>query len=306
MKVAIFSCLGLGDGLLALSLAHNLEKNGRQTTTFHPFLQEAQSWFPHLKISPFPKLISPDFFSFDHYFILYEKSPWMQQILDYCLEHLRGVTTVLNPIATPNKDYPFWQEARFDGRRSFAENIAIFCQNILHLPAVEKSNGITPPKELMFQKYPQRVVIHPTSSREGKNWARPKFLQLARVLEKKGYDPYFIAHGQERKEWPEAPFFESLPALFSFIYESGSMIGNDSGIGHLASCLGLPTLTLCRNERTADFWRPGWSKARVCLPSKWLPNFKLLRLRDLHWGRAISVRRVVKSFQDLSNTIRKK
>ena len=74
------------------------------------------------------------------------------------------------------------------------------------------------------------------------------------------------------------------------------MIGNDSGVGHLASCLGIPTLTICRSQMAANFWRPGWSKGAVITPPAWVPNLKGLRLRDQHWQKFISVKKVYKTF----------
>jgi heptosyltransferase-3 len=295
MNAAVCSCLGLGDGLIALVLSHNLYLHGHKVTTFHPFLSQLQAWFPHLPIQPFPPKIEV----FNRYFIIYEKSEWMQAVLKECLERHRTQTTVLNPIATPNTDYAYWEEGRFDGNRPFAENLLFYCRNVLGLSKATKNNGITVPKGVTPHKYPKRVVIHPTSSRPGKNWTREKFLKLAEKLKKEGFEPAFTVSPKERCDWPEAPAFATLADLVTFVCESGYMIGNDSGVGHLASCLGLPTVTLCRNERTANFWRPAWSPGKICLPVPWLPNVKGMRWRDEHWQRGISVRKVLLSFEEL-------
>ncbi len=159
-----------------------------------------------------------------------------------------------------------------------------------------RENGIICPPGVSSRKFLRRVVIHPTSSRPGKNWSKRKFLKLFSRLEKRGFEPDFIVGKEERKEFPEAPVFETLSDMAAFVAESGFMIGNDSGIGHLASALGLPTLTLCRNARTADFWRPDWAPGVVCLPSRWLPNIKGLRWRDRRWQWGISVNRVRRKF----------
>src|SRR5690348_18510042 len=37
---AVFSCQGMGDGLISLVLSNNLHLNGAEATTFHPFLNE--------------------------------------------------------------------------------------------------------------------------------------------------------------------------------------------------------------------------------------------------------------------------
>ena len=296
MNIAVFSCAGLGDCLLSLILSHNLSLRGDRVTTFHPFMSGLQAWFPHLPIKPFP----PNLSEFDRFFIFYEKSAWMHAVLDECLKNHRDQTTVLNPIATPNTDYPYWEEGRFDGNQTFADNLVTFCRDILGIQGASKSNGVVIPPDVSPRKYPHRVVIHPTSSRPGKNWPRPKFLRLAKCLQKKGLEPVFVVSPQEREQWPEAPLFPTLDAMARFVAESGTMIGNDSGIGHLASLLGLPTLSLFKNERTAHFWRPSFSPNLTCLPRGWLPNMKFFRWRDKYWHWNLSVGQVLKKFSCLS------
>lgn len=290
--------MGMGDGLIALVLSNNLHLNGGEVTTFHPFLGSLQPWFPHLPIRAFP---SPEELQqFDRFFIIYEKSPWMQSILQHCLEHYRDKTTVLNPIATPKRDYPFWEGGCFDGNRTFVENLYTFCKDILGCTVVTRSNGILKPEGLEPRRFARRVVIHPCSSREGKNWPREKFIELGRGLRGLDYTPALILTKEERLGWDldgvEAPQFAHLSEMASYIAESGAMIGNDSGIGHLASCLGLPTLTICRSAQASRFWRPAWSPGKVITPSPWIPNVKGLRLRDKHWKKWISVGKVLNEF----------
>lgn len=301
MRCAVFSCMGLGDGLLALILSNNLARAGHQVATYHPFLQGLQSWFPHLPLLPFPKEQIP---LYDRYFIIYERTPWMQTILDHCLSHFREKTTVLNPIATPHCDYPYWEEGRFDGNQPFADNLFVFCRDQLKLPRPTKENGIQPPADL--KKCPSRVIIHPTSSRAGKNWTRSKFLTLAKQLEADGLEPAFILTEKEKIAWPEIdpPQFATLADLARFVAESGSMVGNDSGIGHLASCLGLPTLIICRSKLAANFWRPAWERGEVLYPPRWIPNLKGMRWRDRHWQKFISVNRVHSLFRALQTSQR--
>jgi heptosyltransferase III len=299
---AIFSCKGLGDGLIAQVLANNLHVNGALATTFHPFLQGLQRWFPHVPIRPFPSV--DKLVQFDAFFFIYEQSPWMQPLLAHCEKHYREQTTVLNPIATNNRDYPYWDVGKFDGRRTFVDNILSFCREGLCLKLLTKSNGIKIPEERAFERRIERVVLHPSSSRPGKDWPKEKFLALAQALGRRGYDPVFILGKEERKEWDlskiSAPLFEDLDALALFIAQSGYMIGNDSGIGHLASCLGLPTVAVCRSYKTAQFWRPAWERGKVVSPSLWIPNMKGLRLRDQHWKKWVGVNCVLKSFLNLA------
>jgi heptosyltransferase III len=304
-KCAVFSCLGLGDGLIALVLSNNLSLNGYDVTTFHPFLNQLQRWFPHLKIAPFPKKeMLPSILSeYERFFIPFEKSEWMQEIIQFCEKHYPERTIIINPIATSKTNYPYWENGRFNGNLSFVDNLQIFCRDILKLSHVVKTNGIKSPDFIRVGQHSKRVVIHPTSSRPGKNWPLEKYLALSNCLRDLGYDPALVLTAKEKKELNlsfEIPDLPSLEELAAFVAESGYMIGNDSGIGHLASCLGLPTLTICRNAKVANFWRPSWSKGLIVTPSSFVPNLKGLRWRDKHWKKWIPVRKVKRAFFKLS------
>ena len=304
-KCAVFSCMGLGDGLITMTLSNNLFRQGCEVTTYHPFLAGMQDWFPNLPMKSFPSVdkLVEELAGYDEYFILFEKSPWMSQILHYCKTHHPDKTTIINPIATPKTDYPYWENAKFDGTQSFVDNLQTYCNQILQCENATKENGIQPLAHYQKRKCPQRVVLHPTSSRPGKNWNHDKFLKLARKLQKQGFEPFFILTKQERVEWPEntpfAPECNNLSELAGFVYESGYMIGNDSGIGHLASCLGLPTLTICRSKMTSRFWRPSWTKGAVVCPPSWIPNIKGLRWRDKHWKKWVPLCSVERAFTKL-------
>ncbi len=297
MKCAIFSCMGLGDGLIIQTLAHNLEKAGHGVVTYHPFLEELEKWFPGKTFKKFPTELP----AMDRYFFIYERSEHMQALMDQALKKCRAKTTILNPIATPRADYPYWEQGRFDGRLPFAVNLMRFCKDLLHIEGAGQDNGIEVPKEVEKCKNPARVLIHPTSSRAGKNWSKRKFLELARLLEKEGHEPAFILTEKEKREWPEieAPHFANLYEVACFVATAGGMIGNDSGIGHLASCLGVPTVTICRNKMAADFWRPAWAPGSVIIPPKWIPNLKGMRWRDQKWQHFVPVSAVLNTYLSL-------
>ncbi len=302
---AVFCCKGLGDGLISMILAHNLEINGFEITVFHPFLKELEAWFPDFSVEPLPKMEKAEtvLASFDQLFFFYEKTPEMLPIIEKALEKFPDKTKVLNPIATKNHDYPFWEIGQFEGDKPFTDNLVAFCKNLLKLGRVEKTNGLKPPSDLTKRVHHRRVVIHPTSSREGKNWPKEKYIQLCKKLRLKGFDPAFILSPEESLSWPEVqewiPPLEGLDETASFIYQSGYMIGNDSGIGHLASCLGIPTITICRSAKTIAFWKPSWAQSRVIHPSSWIPNLKVFRLRDRFWKKFITVKAVEKAFISL-------
>ncbi|MFY7843377.1 MAG: glycosyltransferase family 9 protein [Rhabdochlamydiaceae bacterium] len=298
-KCAIFSCLGLGDGLISLVLAHNLKLNGAEVHTFHPMLDQMQGWFPHLPVLPFSSFQDPS--QYDHFFIFYEKSERMLNILKTCQSLHPEKTHVLNPIATMKTDYPYWEEGEFRGDLSFVHNLYNYAQNKLHLEKVTISNGLLIPPSIHINKDPLRVIIHPTSSKASKNWLKSRFIKLRCSLKERGFNPVFVVSPREYPDWKdeEALTFPSLNELATFVAGSGYMVGNDSGIGHLASNLGLPTLTICRRESYAKFWAPSWSRGKVIYPSNMIPNIKKLRIRDNYWAHFISQKKVLKTFMNL-------
>ena len=303
MHSAVFSCIGLGDGLLSLILSHNLTLAGHKVDTYHPFLEQMQPLFPHLPLYPRPSHF--DYLhNYDHLFFIYEKAEWMAGQISYAQKHFPKKVTILNPIATPRCDYPYWEQGRFDGTRPFADNLATYCRERLHIEGATKHNGFMLPVTVQKKAYPKRIIIHPTSSRPGKNWTKERFLKLADQLEQKGYEPVFILTEEEKKYWPQvkAPYFKDLIDLTFFIAESAAMIGNDSGIGHLSSLVGLSTLIICRSQMAADFWRPSWTSGSVIIPPRWIPNLKGCRLRDKKWQFFVPVKKVNKELVNLIRT----
>ncbi len=304
-RCAVFCCRGMGDGIISLVLSNNLQLNGGTVTTFHPFLESFQPLFPDLPILKFPPLedLEESLSQFDQFFIFFERSAPVLGVLNYCLRVYPDKTTVLNPIATPRNDYPYWEGGRFDGNRPFLDNLYAFCKDILGLRVVTKANGIALPEHIRLRHFKNRVVIHPSSSREGKNWPKQKYLQLCKHLQKKGFIPSLILTEEEKKGWDEnlwiAPLFSNPVEMASYVAQSGYMIGNDSGIGHLASCLGLPTLTICRHKQASKFWRPSWARGVVVTPPPWIPNIRGFRLRDQYWKKLISVDKVLERFEKL-------
>ena len=75
MKVANFSSQGLGDGLIALMLSHNLYLNGYEIDTFHNTLDQMQSYFSNLPIKKYPGLDDIDEIlkNYDQIFISYNE-----------------------------------------------------------------------------------------------------------------------------------------------------------------------------------------------------------------------------------------
>ena len=310
-KCANFSCPGLGDGLVSLVLSNNMHLNGWQVVTYHQKnLSQLQPWFPHLPILSYPqeKEIDAILAVNDKIFVSYSSTcPYIQMLIEKGKMQYPEKLFVLNPsYSSCFTKVPYYADAFFSPHFSIVSNIAKFCRNILHLEKQTKSSGIIVPYELLHRKYPKRVVIHPTGSRLGKCWDAEKFVKLALHLKSQNFSPVFVMSLAESYLWEDVKqqglqlqLFSTFDALAKYIYESGFFIGNDSGIGHLASALGLPTLSLFRNFRMGKLWRPDWSKNSILYPPRYIPNISGLRLRDKKWQKFISVRKVVKKFMQM-------
>ncbi len=307
-RAGVFCHNGLGDGVNCLVLSNNLHLNGWKVETYQNTIGSMQNWFPHLHVQPYPGIeeLQTIFSSFDWFFVV--KNDTDEFVLKLIEEGKRRFPDRLKVISL----YPsphivkerYYTDCLTDPDLSIAENLRLFCEKILHLPRITKSNGFIPPAGLVSRKYQKRVAIHPTSARIARNWPREKFIQLANHLKEEGYEPVFIPGVKEKNEWEglgfEVPTFLTLDLLARFLYESGYLIGNDSGLGHLASAMGVPTLTLCRRKKWANMWAPSFQTGVVVTPSSWIPNIRGLRLRDRYWKHFISVGKARRAFEQLA------
>jgi heptosyltransferase III len=306
-KLAVIFCShGIGDGLIFLMLSENFNRQGYKVITYHDSLSEMQKWFPHLKIYPYPQKeeISPEFINkFDVIVVNANHLEINKNIRGLAKEIKPDNTFVLYPTTCKGKNLP--GDFLFDQSKTMVENLSIFCHNYFNFKDIVKTNGVTIPQTgLVHRKYKNRVVIHPTSNSYARNWKKEKFVALAKLLKDNNFDPVFIIAPHEKEEfWNNVdvtiPTFTSLDAIATFIYESGWMIGNDSGIGHLASCLNIPTLTIFTSKRKYLLWRPDFSQGRGVIPYPFLPNIKGVRMREKIWDKTISVRRVFCNFMKL-------
>jgi len=311
MKAAIFSCKGLGDGLISIALANNLSLNGYEIDVFHNTLKEMQIFFKNFNIKKYPKFndIALILSSYDHIFISYDESNnFIMSLIKQGKTKYENKIFVLNPCPSKKIGFqPYYSDALFNPKICMIENIDIFCKKILKLKKTSKKINYAFPFEVIHKKYKNRVIIHPSSAKKSKNLSEEKYIKLAKILKNKNYEPIFVVSKNERKDFikiQENEFilksFDNLKNLTLFVYESSFMIGNDSGIGHLCSMLNIPTISIFRNYRSARLWRPGWSEDAVIYPNKFIPNFSLYRLRDKHWKKFISTKKIFNEFFKLT------
>lgn len=280
---AIVSAAGIGDALLMQICAHHLQKLGHPVTHFSNHLPQLQKWFPGFSFAPYSSLES-----FDAILLQHDNSEKAKQICS-----LSKPVYALYGSHNPSKHGPFRSSFDFVFNRTLpmAENMRLACGRLF--PGIEATieNGLKVPTNLTFSRYPKRVAIHPTSSSPDKNWLRSRFLKLREKLAQAGYDPVFIASLEG------VPLFPTLSELAAFLYESGLFIGNDSGPGHLASNLGLPTVTIGPSQEQLQLWRPAWGPNSLAFPPKFVEKTKLTR--D-NWRYFITVDQVIKHLTKLT------
>ncbi len=100
------------------------------------------------------------------------------------------------------------------------------------------------------------VAVHPFSSKEPRTWSPRRFRLLIERLSKEGVVPMILGKPGEREkaramiEGIKGPFIDltslnvDLGDVAAFLERASLFIGNDSGPGHLAAALGIPTITI--------------------------------------------------------------
>ncbi|MCH9608879.1 MAG: hypothetical protein S4CHLAM45_06040 [Chlamydiales bacterium] len=282
-KIGVVCADGIGDGLLSMIVSHNLALSGHDVTTFSSHLCELKRWFPKKRIKPFP--IEEGFNS------VFSKFDTLV-IADHAL---------LNEHHDFDNEMIFLKESEFDRSQTMVDNLAMVCREKLKLPYCLKENGLVVPTGLTKRKNSDRIIVHPMSTSHKKNWLPKKFFALCDRLLTSGYEPALCMSPKEKESWARElqgseillPHFSTLDDLATYIYESGVMIGNDSGLGHLASCLGIPTISLFARKSYSRLWRPGWGEGLVIHPPRLLFG---ARLKQKSWKHLLTVRRTWRGF----------
>lgn len=326
--VAVVASYGLGDALVFLIIANNLIRNGFEVTFYSTHIAQMSDWIKGIQLKSFPNQYDPEFF-FEQYDLTL--ADFVSFLVDQCPETEKeslknkvvfvgmsrvekrfisddplGLLTKIKDGKIKEKLIPLCEVAGshisgLSKTESMAGRMAVFCEKILKLQNVIKENGIFPPQNFVFQRNKKRIIIHPESREAAKNWWPSKFLKLAKRLKNNGWDTVFVVSPDEYKKWEaivdkkvELITFNSLADLAQYVYESGYMIGNDSGIGHLASCLGIPTVTITKATNKNYRWRPGWANG-VVVNAPFQAKIKEIYF----WQFFVSVNRVYKVFQQI-------
>ncbi|MBX3176177.1 MAG: glycosyltransferase family 9 protein [Candidatus Hydrogenedentes bacterium] len=131
--------------------------------------------------------------------------------------------------------------------------------------------------ELPFQlEFPRAhcapdVVLHPGSGDPKKNWPLDRFRALADRLGDAGLTyAWCLGPAEESLAPPPQPALQemSLTALAGVLARARLFVGNDSGIGHLASVAGCPAVSIFGPTDPA-VWRPIGPRTRVLQGTPW-------------------------------------
>ncbi len=284
-RVAFSMSNAIGDSLVCMIIVRHLLLYGVDVTVFGKPANALRDWFPGVTIRPMLREdeIAATFAPFDTVI----QMQWNQPLVSLVDAHPHVITL---------------HDVEFGNRTGcMAHRFAEFCRVELGLPDVSLDNGIQAPDGLVYRKHMKRVLIHPEASTQDKRWLAGRFFKLAARLRARGYEPAFLIAPHERDRWNElarhhidAPLFHDLGELAAYVYESGWFIGNDSGMGHLASNLGVPTISLFRRRGSSERWSPAWGTTRVVLPWQWVPS---ARLKERFWRETLTLARVLDAFE---------
>lgn len=126
------------------------------------------------------------------------------------------------------------------------------------------------------------MLIAPGAGGRGKCRPLDEFIALGRLLGKKGRNVRFLL-GPTELEWFSASQMqaigrefpidkcEELMRLMDLLQSAGGFIGNDSGTGHLAAAMGLPTLVFFSGGNPAQ-WAPIGPRVQAVAVSAMVAN----------------------------------
>jgi heptosyltransferase-3 len=122
------------------------------------------------------------------------------------------------------------------------------------------------------------VVLHPGAGSGKKCWAAEQFLKLAGQIKQTGQSVQVILGEVELERWPREQIEsfakvaqvrepKTLVELMAVIAGASAFVGNDSGPGHLAGMMGVPTVSIF-GPKSPDRWRPLGPRVRI-LTGEW-------------------------------------
>lgn len=274
----------LGDITICLRLAQTFHQAGYKVNFYTDMMADAQTIFDWVTICSSESVKNVDLS--DEYLLMDVLSPISEQILSKVIE---SKNCVLFTAKSFPKEIKKLRLAHFQGEllpdralclndkqgKSMVEWADDFTEKVFGLKASQTLPEVRLPAQTETAQ--DKVIIFPTTPNPKKNYWLGGFAKIASKLMKNGKEPQIVVVPAEqesvRKSFSELEVhsFSSIADLMVFMADARVVISNDSGGGHLAAMLGIPTITITRKSENF-VWRPGYGKAYVVTP---LFTFKL-------------------------------
>ena len=309
-------------------MADNLQRNGFAVTCYGNIAHQMREWLPGLSIRPYPEIDQLEA-EMDRYDLAIVSPPsFIRQRMDETMTARLRKKWLLICQTTPDSwladhDERIRQSApamytRLRGlsnscgsirfrdftTESVVEMALAFMREKMQLAEVRKTPPVVAPPGLVHRRHRRRIIISPDSAGpDKKEWRPASFLKLCYRLQEQGDTPEIIVAPSNHSKWKNmpgnifnTPRFDDIGALCAHVYESGLLIANDSGNGHLASFLGIPVVTIYRKRNPLFHWRPDWEPGIVVCPI-WLPPWG----RDRLWTYFVRTRQIITAAKQLQN-----
>lgn len=296
VSIAIIPMGRLGDGVIFLILADNFRRAGYHVTYYSDTLYQMREWLPQLTVLPAPGPEQRSEIIDRHDVVINDICSPLQAGLSEmeCQELAQQTVSISTVSALPEH----WQgnnillsaqnllQRRPELRkvlnssgvintsahddRSMVDYAVDYCQDRCGLKAASAHVNLTPPQDLIKQRYKRRIAIFPTTDAK-KEYSPQRFIKVAEALSRQACEPHFIVLPGQLAQWETLAAgwpvhsFATIDELARFTYESAVVLSNDSGGGHLASMLGMPTVTIYRKQKDFEY-RPGWGQGVVVRP----------------------------------------
>ncbi len=118
----------------------------------------------------------------------------------------------------------------------------------------------------------RKLVVHSGAAQALRVWPIKRYATLVEQIRNKGWKTHILCDQSQMEEWQdqgEDPVVPTSPLELIQELKWGSMfVGNDSGPGHLAAALGIPTFTIFGPQRPEWFLpnhpKAGWIEGKPC------------------------------------------
>ena len=277
--ISLVCAAGLGDAILTTALAEHSRVLGHASVLYSDALYPARTLFPEHRIERVPTG-----------------------------EHLEAVLRgpgrlfvgskryVVDELSLPENPARILYRKRYGNRA--VHHLASLSARMIHAWGfgLEQpyATGIRSPGGSAERRHGV-IAIHPTSAHSLKDWRMSGYRTLAERLVNDGFEVEWVTIPEQadslRRVLGSDIHVAHTPTVIDLartLVSVRALVAVDSGVGHLASALGTPTLSIFRKQSSARYWRPVFAPGEIVAPPFSLPT----RLGARHWQGMLSVKRV--------------